>query len=96
MDAVDSLARVVATILAHEIGHSIGLVANGAPSPGLFGGEYNASFAGPYTTDYHIDTPGNNIMAAAISFTSAIASGSNVPHFNEMNMAYLLERILVE
>ncbi|MBI4585460.1 MAG: hypothetical protein HY717_15715 [Planctomycetes bacterium] len=96
MDAVDALARVVATIMAHEIGHSVGLVANGAPSAGLFGGEYNASFAGPYTTDYHLDTPGNNIMAAAISFTSAIATASSAPSFNEMNMAYLLERILVE
>ncbi len=96
MDAVDALARVVATIMAHEIGHSVGLVANGAPPAGLFGGEYNASFAGPYTTDYHLDTTGNNIMAAAFSFTSAIASGLNAPHFNEMNMSYLLERILVE
>lgn len=96
LDAVDALARVVATILAHEIGHSVGLVANGAPAAGLFGGESDASFAGPYTTAFHLDTNGNNIMAAAVGFSGAVQTGSAAPAFNEMNLAYLQERILLD
>jgi hypothetical protein len=94
--AIDAFSRAVATILAHEIGHSIGLVANGAPSAGLFGGEHNASFAGPYTTSFHLDTAGNNIMAAAISFSGAVQTGAGAPAFNAMNMAYLRERLILE
>jgi len=95
MAAAEAFARVVATILAHEIGHSVGLVANGRPPSGLFGGETAASFAGPYTNSYHLDTPGNNIMAAAIGFGSAVTTGASGPRFNEINWAYLRERILL-
>ncbi len=95
-DAVDAMARVIAVVLAHEIGHSIGLVANGAPTGGLFGGENRASFSGVYTTSFHLDTPGNNIMAASISFSGAISTGSSAPFFNEMNMAYLRHQLLLE
>ena len=85
----------IAVVLAHEIGHSIGLVANSEPSSGLFGGEYNAAFSGPYTSTFHLDTPGNNIMAASISFTGSIATGSNASAFNDLNTAYLLHRLLL-
>jgi hypothetical protein len=94
--AIDGIARSVSVIAAHEIGHSLGLVANGAPTAGLFGGEYLASFAGPYTNSYHLDSPGNDIMAASLSFTSSITTGPAGPKFNELTMAYLLERILLE
>lgn len=95
-DAVDAFARVVAVVLAHEIGHSVGLVANGAPRAGLFGGENQAAFSGAYTTSFHLDTPGNNIMAASISFSGAISTGSSAPFFNELNLAYLQHRLLLE
>ena len=94
-DAIDAIARMVAVIVAHEIGHSVGLVANSAPSRGLFGGEFNASFAGPSTSSYHLDTPGNNIMSASLSFSSSIATGSGAPSFGSLNTAYLLQRILL-
>ncbi len=96
MAAVDALGRSLATIVAHEIGHSVGLVANGAPSGGLFGGEYRAAFAGPYTTNFHLDTEGNNVMAAAISFSGAIQNGLDTPFFNELNLAYMREQILLD
>ncbi|MBN1419370.1 MAG: hypothetical protein JXP34_11370 [Planctomycetes bacterium] len=95
MTAAEGFARVVATILAHEIGHSVGLVANGRPSAGLFGAETAASFAGPYTNSFHLDTPGNNIMASAIGFGSAVATGIGRARFNEINWAYLQEKILL-
>ncbi|TPW09109.1 MAG: hypothetical protein FD127_4244, partial [Acidimicrobiaceae bacterium] len=94
--AIDSIARAVATILAHEIGHSVGLVANGAPTGGLFGGEYLASFAGAYTNTYHLDTSANDIMAASLSFTGMISTGASAPSFPELILAYLLEQVLLD
>ena len=93
--AADALGRAVAAILAHEVGHSIGLVANGPPPTGLFGGETNAAFAEYWTDPYHLDTVGNNIMVAAMSYTVMQYRGSRALTFNELNMAYLLERILL-
>jgi len=87
--AIEAWGRGVSVILAHEIGHSIGLCTNGAPPSGLFGGASSAEFAGTYTTPYHIDTPGNNLMAAALSFTSALVVGYGGYRFNELNEAYL-------
>ncbi len=95
-DAIDAISRVTAAILAHEIGHSVGLVANGAPSAGLFGGEHLASFARTYTTSYHLDTVENDLMAASLSFSGTILTGSSAPRFNNHLRAYLLERILLE
>lgn len=95
-DAADGFARALAAILAHEIGHSIGLVANGPPPEGLFGGEENADFTGYWTSPYHIDTTGNNIMESSMSFSSTQYTGTYALRFNELNMAYLLERILLE
>jgi len=95
-NAVDAFGRAIAAILAHEIGHSVGLVANGPPPGGLFGGETNAEFTGYWTDPYHIDTLGNNIMEAAMSFTVMQYRGSEALRFNELNTAYLRERILLE
>ncbi len=95
-DAADGFGRAVAAILAHEIGHSLGLVANGPPPEGLFGGEENASFTGYWTNPYHIDTEGNNIMEAAISFSATQYTGTYALRFNELNKAYLLESVLLE
>ncbi|MFN0059162.1 MAG: hypothetical protein ACKVX7_11940 [Planctomycetota bacterium] len=94
--AIDALARSTAVILAHEIGHSVGLVANGAPPTGLFGGVTGASFSGADTTSLHLDSPGNNIMAAALGFSTSLITGSSAYHFNELNEAYLREWILLK
>lgn len=96
MEAVDAMGRSVSVILAHEIGHSVGLVANGTPPGGLFGNEFNAAFSGPYTDMYHLDTPGNNIMQASISFSGTVATGSGAPFFNELITAYLQQRTLTQ
>lgn len=96
MDAVDALGRSVSVILAHEVGHSVGLVANGAPPAGLFGNESNASFSGPYTNLYHLDTTGNNIMQSALSFSNMVATGAGAPFFDKLLMAYLQQRTLTQ
>ncbi len=89
--AIDGWARAVAVVAAHEIGHSIGMCANGDPPSGLFGGVTGPAFAGPYTTPYHFDSPGNNVMAAALSFSATLITGPTGYRFNELEQAYLRE-----
>ncbi|MGE3163602.1 MAG: hypothetical protein AB7O52_01710 [Planctomycetota bacterium] len=93
--AIDAFGRATATIIAHEVGHSMGLCSNGALPGGLFGGVIGPSWSGGFTNDYHFDSPGPNLMAAALSFTNSIATGVNGYRFNEVNQAYLRETILL-
>ena len=71
----------------------MGLVANGPPSRGLFGGERNASFAGPFTNPFHLDTSANDIMASSLSFADALLDGAAGPTFTRLSKAYLLGRV---
>jgi len=97
---VETLGRLAGTLVAHEMGHGLGLVANGPPPAGLFGGEKNASFVNAdRTTSVHIDTPGFNVMQAGPG--SAPGAALNVaellttPSFNALNLAYLRGRVLL-
>ncbi|MGE4631748.1 MAG: hypothetical protein AAEJ47_01800 [Planctomycetota bacterium] len=94
--AIDAWSRIVAVIACHEIGHGVGLCANNHPPTGLFGGVDEADFVGPFTTPYHVDTPGLNIMASALGLTSALVEGESGYDFNELNRAYLAEWITLE
>jgi len=91
--AVESLANITAIVLAHECGHSVGLVANGPMPGGLYGNSANF----PGSSDGHIrnasDFPAGstNVMSPALSFSAAQQSTST---FNSLNLAYLLERVL--
>jgi hypothetical protein len=97
---VETLGRLTGALTAHEIGHSLGLVANGPPPHGLFGGEKNASFVGSEkTTSHHIDTPGFNLMQAgpgsALNAKINMVEYLGTPRFNELNLAYLQGRLLL-
>jgi hypothetical protein len=95
MLALELTTRAVAADVAHEIGHSVGLVPNGFPPQGLFGGETAAEFAGPRTNSSHIDTPGNNLMAAGMHGSGSWQMIDLTPFaFNEMNLAYLRGRLI--
>ncbi|MCK6481836.1 MAG: Ig-like domain-containing protein, partial [Planctomycetes bacterium] len=77
MTAIDRYALYLSSTGAHEIGHSTGLVPDGAPPAGLFGNAHpNSPFidTANFTTTGHIDTPGPNLMEAASSFGDAIAT----------------------
>jgi hypothetical protein len=95
--AVEAFAQAVATILAHEVGHSLGLVPPGAPGGGLFGGG-----SGPALN--HNQVPGggnpaaNLLMNAGSTFSFAELSGvgSAVPTFRELNWAYLRGRLVLD
>ena len=95
-NAIDAWSRLISVVAAHEIGHAIGLCTNGHPPLGLFGGVNSADFTGYFTTPYHVDTPGNNIMASALGLVSALVEGPAGYQFNELNQAYIAEWIVLE
>lgn len=91
--AIEALADFTAAIVAHEAGHSMGLVRNGAMPLGLYGND-TTNFPG--STDGHIRTPGlfpagaTNVMSPALSYSSAIHPSTA---FNSLNLAYLREQV---
>ncbi|MGE0143635.1 MAG: hypothetical protein AB7I19_10945 [Planctomycetota bacterium] len=98
-NALAGLARAVAVVIAHECGHSMGLVANGAMPRGLYGND-SINFPGSGSgANLHIETPGlfpngaQNVMSASISYDSAIHPSTG---FNSLNLAYLRERALYD
>ena len=83
MNAADDFATVVGVILAHEIGHSLGLVAEGTPSKGLHG-----------DSSLHNMSAGlKDIMSAVISYESLVSYEFK---FRALNRSYLQERTLVK
>jgi hypothetical protein len=99
MTAIDRYALYLSATGAHEIGHSTGLVPDGAPPTGLFGNAHpNSPFidTANFTTTGHIDTPGPNLMEAASSFDESIATGSDFSVFGPFNIAYMLRRMIYD
>lgn len=90
--AITDLARFTAVVLAHECGHSMGLVRNGAMPLGLYG---NDATNFPGSSDGHIRTQAlfpsgaTNVMSPALSYSSAIHPSTA---FNRLNLAYLREQ----
>ncbi len=91
---VDFATLAVAATLCHEMGHSLGLVPNGPPPEGLFGGMDGLSFTDSDAGSAHIDTPGLNVMQTG-KVTSYLEALGGVPRFNEPNLAYLRRRLIV-
>jgi hypothetical protein len=97
----DTVGFGLAALVVHEIGHSVGLVAYGAPPHGLFGGEKNAAFvenpAG--CAGAHLDTAGLNLMQAGPGSGNGFEISADLltatVGFNELNAAYLKGQILI-
>ncbi len=83
MRAADDFARVVGTILAHEVGHSVGLVAPGGLPGGLHG-----------DNSLHNSTSGlGDIMSAVIGYEGLLV----VDHrFRSLSMSYLRQSLLLK
>ena len=84
----------IGATLAHEIGHSLGLVPPGPHPGGLFAGVEGLSFTDNVIDDAHIDTPGLNVMQTG-KVTNWMEALSQSPSFNALNMAYLRRRLVV-
>ncbi|MGI9643990.1 MAG: dockerin type I domain-containing protein [Ilumatobacteraceae bacterium] len=93
--ALGAFSSLVGTIVAHETGHLVGLVAHDAPPAGLYGGTTGGR------TDHNVTptgaTPSENlVMNAGGSFTfDEITGGNGVPlaTFKPLSWAYLTNRI---
>jgi len=82
-DALDDWSKVVATVLAHEVGHSVGLVAQGGNPLGLHG---DSSLHNEFAA---LD----NVMAAALGYDSMVV----LPHrYRDVNAAYLRQRLMMK
>lgn len=81
-EAADDWATVIGVILAHEIGHSTGLVAPG-PSPSGLHGDSSLHNALSGATE---------VMSPFVSYTTMVLQ----PHtFRVLNLAYLRQRLLL-
>ena len=59
------LGQAIGPVAAHEMGHAMGLVPNGAPPCGFFGNRGDVAFINAKRTDsHHADYPGLNLMQA--------------------------------
>jgi len=91
--AIADLGRFLAVVAAHECGHSMGLVRNGAMPVGLYG---NDATNFPGSQDGHIRTAAlfpigaTNVMSPSLSYTTAINAATA---FNTLNRAYLREQV---
>ena len=90
--ALADFARFTAVVTAHECGHSMGLVQNGAMPVGLYGNDI-VNFPG--SADGHIRNAslfpaGTNVMSPSLSYSLAVNAGTR---FNTLNMAYLREQV---
>ncbi len=91
--AIQDFARFTAVVLAHEAGHSMGLVENGAMPTGLYG---NDSTSFPGSADGHIRNTSlfpagaTNVMSPSLTYSSTVNSSST---FNSLNLAYLREQV---
>jgi hypothetical protein len=82
MDAADDWATVIGIILAHEVGHSVGLVAPGPSPTGLFGdSSLHDSYAGA-----------SEVMAPSVGYE---AMTSLAYAFRDLDLAYLRQRVLL-
>jgi len=99
LDAVEHAALYTSVLLAHEIGHSLGLVADGPPKTGLFGAaHYNNTFTEATSltpnTAKHLDYLGNDLMAGSTTFDATTYTGSAFKRFSPLDVAYLRNRLL--
>lgn len=82
MQAADDWATVMGIILAHEVGHSVGLVAPGPAPGGLFGdSSLHNTYAGAA-----------EVMAPAVGYESMLTLDY---HFRDVDLAYLRQRVLL-
>jgi hypothetical protein len=94
--AVAVLGDVLGTLMAHEAGHTLGLVAPGKPGAGLFGGETGEAFAHAITPDgEEAALPSLMDRGRRFSFEELAGVGGEL-HFRPLDYAYLRDRVVLQ
>lgn len=97
-DATDAFAQVLATVIAHETGHMLGLVAHGDAPAGLFGGvsggetDHNVSSGGETPSETYLMNKGSSFGFDDMTGRG----GATLPVFRAMNWAYLRDRLVLD
>lgn len=95
--AISVLGDVLGTLMAHETGHALGLVAPGKPGAGLFGGETGEGFAHAVapgdepTTGPSLMDPGRGFLFEDLAGTGAAGE----LRFRPIDYAYLRDRVVL-
>jgi hypothetical protein len=90
--AIAEFARCTAVVVAHECGHSVGLVKDGAMPTGLYGGDltnFVGSSSGHIRNASLFPAGSTNVMSPSLSYPNAINASTA---FNTLNLAYLREQ----
>ncbi|MCA9564792.1 MAG: hypothetical protein KC561_14950, partial [Myxococcales bacterium] len=86
---LELLTKGLASLIAHEMGHSLGLTPCGPPPIGLFGGIFDPNWMyGAVPTCTHMDLPGLNVMQLGSSLSTDIGSLLGEVYFEPLNLAY--------
>ena len=95
--AIKVFGDVLGSIMAHEAGHALGLVAPGKPSVGLFGGSQEDVFA--HNIDPFEEASGGAWLmdsGRTLSFEQLAGGTETGPlRFRPLNYAYLRDRVIV-
>lgn len=97
--AIANAARAIAVVCAHECGHSMGLVANGAMPTGLYGNDPINFPGNSAAASLHIEASflfpsgAQDVMSASIDWDAALHVATG---FNSLVLAYLRERALYD
>ncbi len=92
-------ADALGSVVAHEAGHALGLVAPGAPGGGLHGGLTGAEFSHDVNADGTTSPAQNYLMkhGGKFNFTRlAGLSGQPLPYFRPIDHAYLRDRLVLD
>ena len=95
LEEIDLLTKMLAALIAHEMGHSLGLIPTGAPPEGLFGAVYDARWMLEDTGGGHIDVDGLNVMQRGGSLLAQPEAIFGEISFYPLALAYLQGRLIV-
>jgi len=93
-NALEAFSQTIASAIAHETGHMLGLTAPGATPAGLYGGtsgskkDHNVTPAGATPSENYLMNAG-----ATFSFGEISGRGGPLPKFRPLSWAYLHDRI---
>jgi hypothetical protein len=96
--ATGAFSDALGSVIAHETGHALGLVAPGPPGGGLFGGAIGPDLGHNLTAGGATPTQ-SWIMNAGSTYTFPKLSGLGgnlLPVFRPLNFAYLRDRALID